>query len=319
MPRTSSTRTTSDARRGGGVVRVQHDCARRVAQRDRDDRAGAARSGREVRDPEARDRLRVLGQPRLPPGRPVRVRRRSRRGRRVAAGAGEPRRDGRGVGAVRGVGRDPDRRGRQRARSTASASRRRAICTRSWRCSSTPTTTCRCGPRWSTWPRSRRARSSTRTTRPSTSSPRSRPARSATRQENPNALRKGDVSAADVLKQPVTHHPLRDADIFPITDGSAAIVIAAGDLARKASKRPAWIRGIEHRIEAHGLGVRDLTRSESTASRRRRGRGVERQGRRRRAARAVQSRRADPRRGARARREHDERSTRRAARSPRTR
>jgi acetyl-CoA acetyltransferase len=29
--------------------------------------------------------------------------------------------------------------------------------------------------------------------------------------------------------------------------------------------RPAWIRGIEHRIEAHSLGVRDLTRSESTA------------------------------------------------------
>ncbi len=83
-------------------------------------------------------------------------------------------------------------------------------------------------------------------------------------QSNPNAIRKGNVTADDVLKQPVTHHPLRDADIFPITDGSAAIVIAAGDLARKVSKRPAWIRGIEHRIEAHGLGVRDLTHSEST-------------------------------------------------------
>jgi hypothetical protein len=57
---------------------------------------------------------------------------------------------------------------------------------------------------------------------------------------------------------------LRDSDIFPITDGSAAIVLAAGDLARKVSKRPAWIRRIEHRIEAHSLGVRDLTQSEST-------------------------------------------------------
>jgi acetyl-CoA acetyltransferase len=82
--------------------------------------------------------------------------------------------------------------------------------------------------------------------------------------QNPNALRKGDVSADEVLAQPLTHPPLRDADIFPITDGSAAIVIAAGDLARRVSKRPAWIRGIEHRIEAHGLGVRDLTQSEST-------------------------------------------------------
>jgi acetyl-CoA acetyltransferase len=82
--------------------------------------------------------------------------------------------------------------------------------------------------------------------------------------ENPNALRKGDVTAEEILQQPVTHRPLRDADIFPITDGSAAVVLAAGDVARRVSKRPAWIRGIEHRMEAHGLGVRDLTRSEST-------------------------------------------------------
>ncbi len=82
--------------------------------------------------------------------------------------------------------------------------------------------------------------------------------------QNPNAVRKGDVSADDVFAQPVTHHPLRDADIPPITDGAAAVVIAAGDVARRVCERPAWIRGIEHRIEAHGLGVRDLTVSEST-------------------------------------------------------
>ncbi|HMC53096.1 MAG TPA: lipid-transfer protein, partial [Acidimicrobiales bacterium] len=29
-------------------------------------------------------------------------------------------------------------------------------------------------------------------------------------------------------------------------------------------ERPAWIRGIDHRIEPHGLGVRDLTASAST-------------------------------------------------------
>jgi acetyl-CoA acetyltransferase len=81
--------------------------------------------------------------------------------------------------------------------------------------------------------------------------------------QNPDAVRKGDVTADDVLAQPVTHHPLRDADIAPITDGAAAIVIAAGDAARRVCERPAWIRRIEHRIEAHGLGVRDLTSSES--------------------------------------------------------
>jgi acetyl-CoA acetyltransferase len=83
---------------------------------------------------------------------------------------------------------------------------------------------------------------------------------------NPNAVRTGETSADDIVKQPVTHHPLRDADIFPITDGAAAVVLAAGDTARGVCERPAWIRGIEHRIEAHSIGVRDLARSESTRS-----------------------------------------------------
>jgi acetyl-CoA acetyltransferase len=49
----------------------------------------------------------------------------------------------------------------------------------------------------------------------------------------------------------------------PVTDGAAAIVLVAGDAAKKAAS-PVWIRGIDQRIEAHSLGVRDLTRSIST-------------------------------------------------------
>jgi acetyl-CoA acetyltransferase len=85
-------------------------------------------------------------------------------------------------------------------------------------------------------------------------------------QNNPNAIRKGNVSVDDILAQPVTHHPLRDADVPPITDGTVAIVLAAGDTARRVSKNPVWIRGIEHRIEAHSLGVRDLAVSDSTTA-----------------------------------------------------
>ena len=58
--------------------------------------------------------------------------------------------------------------------------------------------------------------------------------------------------------------PLRVHDCPPITDGGAAIVLAAGDRARELCERPAWIRGIDHRIEPHNLGLRDLTRSVST-------------------------------------------------------
>ncbi|WP_206439011.1 thiolase domain-containing protein [Streptomyces scabichelini] len=58
--------------------------------------------------------------------------------------------------------------------------------------------------------------------------------------------------------------PLRAGDCPPIGDGAAAVILAAGERARELCERPAWIRGIDHRIEAHGLGVRDLTDSPST-------------------------------------------------------
>lgn len=58
--------------------------------------------------------------------------------------------------------------------------------------------------------------------------------------------------------------PLRTGDCPPIGDGVAAVILAAGDLARQLCARPAWITGIDHRIEAHSLGLRDLTDSPST-------------------------------------------------------
>jgi acetyl-CoA acetyltransferase len=57
--------------------------------------------------------------------------------------------------------------------------------------------------------------------------------------DNPNAHIKGDFSV------------------------DAAVVLAVGDAAKKLVKRPAWIRGIDHRAEPHALGQRDLTTSPS--------------------------------------------------------
>ncbi|MYR85369.1 lipid-transfer protein, partial [Streptomyces sp. SID685] len=45
--------------------------------------------------------------------------------------------------------------------------------------------------------------------------------------------------------------------------GAAAVILAAGDRARQLCARPAWIRGLDHRIEPHSLGARDLTDSPS--------------------------------------------------------
>jgi acetyl-CoA acetyltransferase len=82
---------------------------------------------------------------------------------------------------------------------------------------------------------------------------------------NPAAQLAGDFAVDQLLAAPYLVSPLRRHDCPPISDGACAMVLAAGDRARKACSRPAWIRGIDHRIEPHSLGARDLTRSPSTA------------------------------------------------------
>jgi len=81
---------------------------------------------------------------------------------------------------------------------------------------------------------------------------------------NPNAQLAFDRSVADLLDETPIVDPLRKSDCPPITDGACAVVLASGDRARELRERPAWIRGIDHRIEPMALGLRDLTVSVST-------------------------------------------------------
>ncbi len=81
---------------------------------------------------------------------------------------------------------------------------------------------------------------------------------------NPNAHLVGDFDVDALLAEPYVANPLRQHDCPPITDGASALVIASADLAKSVAKRPAWIRGFDHRIEPHSLGARDLTVSAST-------------------------------------------------------
>jgi hypothetical protein len=83
--------------------------------------------------------------------------------------------------------------------------------------------------------------------------------------DNPNAQLQGSPSVDELLTAPFVADPLRRHDCAPITDGGVAMIIAADDAARKFSSRPAWIRGIDHRVDSHNLGARDLTRAPSIA------------------------------------------------------
>jgi acetyl-CoA acetyltransferase len=73
---------------------------------------------------------------------------------------------------------------------------------------------------------------------------------------------KFDVDA--LLAEPYVREPLRRHDLPPVSDSAAAVVLAAGDKAASLVERPAWISGIDHRIDIHQPGMRDLTVSPST-------------------------------------------------------
>lgn len=83
---------------------------------------------------------------------------------------------------------------------------------------------------------------------------------------NPFAQVSGEFDPGALLAEPYVASPLRRHDCPPISDGAAAVVLAAGDRAKSVCERPAWIRGLEHRIEPHALGVRGLAESPSTAA-----------------------------------------------------
>lgn len=84
-------------------------------------------------------------------------------------------------------------------------------------------------------------------------------------EKNEWSIRKGGSSVEELLARPMYADPLRKHDCSPVTDGAAAIVLAAGDKAREVRERPAWINGLSHYIDPMGMGTRDLTRSPSAA------------------------------------------------------
>lgn len=81
---------------------------------------------------------------------------------------------------------------------------------------------------------------------------------------NPYAQVAKDVCVDALLREPYFAAPLRKHDLPPISDGAAAVLLARGPRARELCDRPVWIRGVDHRIESHHLGLRDLTDSASS-------------------------------------------------------
>jgi acetyl-CoA C-acetyltransferase len=74
---------------------------------------------------------------------------------------------------------------------------------------------------------------------------------------NPHAQFKFKISVETVLKSPLVSDPLRLLDCSPITDGSAAIILATEDVAKKVSEEPIWLVGSGHATDSIALHDRD--------------------------------------------------------------
>jgi acetyl-CoA acetyltransferase len=85
---------------------------------------------------------------------------------------------------------------------------------------------------------------------------------------NPNAQLSGDYTVEQLLAEDTFVSPLRKHDCCPVTDGASSLIMVTREkaeqmIAEGKIKGAAYIKGLDHRIDAHGLGVRDLTTCES--------------------------------------------------------
>lgn len=74
---------------------------------------------------------------------------------------------------------------------------------------------------------------------------------------NPLAQFQREITVEKVLTSQVVAWPLKLYDSCPLTDGSAAVVLASEDVARKLTDTPIWIRGIGYSSDSANLSKRD--------------------------------------------------------------
>ncbi|WP_062262191.1 thiolase domain-containing protein [Endozoicomonas arenosclerae] len=82
---------------------------------------------------------------------------------------------------------------------------------------------------------------------------------------NDKAQLSGDYSVEQLLEEPEYIAPLRKHDCPPVSDGASAMIICTVEKAKEWGLPYAVIKAMDHRIETHNFGARDLTVSESTA------------------------------------------------------
>ncbi len=77
---------------------------------------------------------------------------------------------------------------------------------------------------------------------------------------NPFAALPLEITVEDVMASPMVASPLKKLDCSPVTDGAAAVILAAEREAKKltTNRKRVWLKGVGHCTDAFRLGDRDL-------------------------------------------------------------
>lgn len=81
--------------------------------------------------------------------------------------------------------------------------------------------------------------------------------------KNPYAQRTGDFSVDDVMKSKVVVSPIKELDLYPISDGAVCMILAEEKKARALTDKPVWITGYGNCYDSYFLGDRNLWESMS--------------------------------------------------------
>jgi acetyl-CoA acetyltransferase len=82
---------------------------------------------------------------------------------------------------------------------------------------------------------------------------------------NPDAQVREPATADALAQTPWVVSPLRRGYLPPVGESAVCLVLAAEGMAERMCDRPAWIHGVEQRIELQSIGARDLSRSASAS------------------------------------------------------
>lgn len=76
--------------------------------------------------------------------------------------------------------------------------------------------------------------------------------------KNPVAQETQPLTREEVLASPLVSDPIRQAFMYPVSDGAIALILASEERARAITDKPVWITGLGNCYDSFFLGERDL-------------------------------------------------------------